>query len=217
MNTNPTAKRVLCYGDSLTHGSDHQNQKSTRFPINIRWTGILQNELGMDYEIIEEGLSGRTTDLDDPKKPGRNGLTYYQSCISSHLPLNLIVLLLGLNDLKNRFQKTPHQIAQSLLSYFTATKNVYLDKELPIPTILLLSPPLIIQKNVPTDYDISDGNTKSKQLSSEYEIIAKDQKALYFDLATLDLPLSADGLHPNSEGHKIIGSKIAELINNLNL
>jgi lysophospholipase L1-like esterase len=71
MNTLPSAKTILCYGDSNTWGQTPE--KSGRRPANIRWTGVLQAELGSEYYVIEEGLSSRTTDLDYAKKPGRNG------------------------------------------------------------------------------------------------------------------------------------------------
>ena len=69
MNINPKAIRILCYGDSLTFG--HDVETDTRFNALERWTGILQKTLGVNYEIIEEGLGGRTTDIDDPKKHNR--------------------------------------------------------------------------------------------------------------------------------------------------
>ena len=75
MNTNPRLTRILCYGDSNTWGKAPDLQNLHRYTAQERWTGLLQAKLGDQYEVLEEGLNSRTTDLDDldPAKPGRNG------------------------------------------------------------------------------------------------------------------------------------------------
>ena len=97
MNTGPNAIKVLCYGDSNTWGRDPHG-KGIRYPVNVRWTGLLQSKLGHDYDIIEEGLGGRTTVIDDPKREGRNGKTYLRPCLETHSPIDVITLMLGTND-----------------------------------------------------------------------------------------------------------------------
>ena len=71
MNINPNAATILCYGDSNTYGQ--KPDKSGRYAADVRWTGRLQNALGGDYYVIEEGLSSRTTDLDYDPRSGKNG------------------------------------------------------------------------------------------------------------------------------------------------
>src|SRR5476651_2205463 len=103
MTTNPNAITVLCYGDSNTWGQ--KPDKSGRYPADIRWTGRLQQLLGNGYYIIEEGLGSRTTDLDYDKKSGRNGKIYLIPCLESHNPIDVVVLMLGTNDLKIEFDR----------------------------------------------------------------------------------------------------------------
>ena len=74
-------KRILCFGDSNTWGFDPGTR--TRFPADVRWTGVLAQTLGSDYVVIEEGLNGRTTRWDDPMETGRNGMTYLRPCVES--------------------------------------------------------------------------------------------------------------------------------------
>src|SRR6056297_2207238 len=105
-------KRILCYGDSNTWG--YVPLTGERYDETVRWTMLLQEKLGGDYKIIEEGLNGRTTVLDDPLEPGRNGLTYLGPCVQSQSPLDLVVLMLGTNDLKRRFSLAPEEIAMGL-------------------------------------------------------------------------------------------------------
>ena len=47
--------RILCFGDSNTWGF-RPDQSFQRYSHDVRWTGVLQEELGELYVIIEEGL-----------------------------------------------------------------------------------------------------------------------------------------------------------------
>ena len=67
---------------------------------------------GREWMVIEEGLGGRTTVSDDPIEGAeKNGKTYLYPCLMSHRPLDVVVIMLGTNDLKARFNKTAWEIA----------------------------------------------------------------------------------------------------------
>ena len=54
--------RIVTYGDSITYGwAPNPNPPSTRYDFEDRWPGALQKALGSNYQVIEEGLDGRTT------------------------------------------------------------------------------------------------------------------------------------------------------------
>ena len=103
-------KEVLCYGDSNTWGYNPITKE--RYEKDERWTGVLQNALGNDYHVIEEGLNGRTTVWDDPIEGFKNGKTYLIPCLETHKPLDLVIIMLGTNDLKKRFSLSAYDIAQ---------------------------------------------------------------------------------------------------------
>jgi lysophospholipase L1-like esterase len=112
------AKRVMVYGDSNTWGwiPVEKGVPSTRYAEGERWPGVLRATLGGDYEVIEEGLNARTTDVPDPTLPrvtgaGVDGSAYLPAALASHLPLDLVVILLGTNDLKAMFDRSPLRIA----------------------------------------------------------------------------------------------------------
>src|SRR5215472_14719247 len=114
MITSPTATTVLCFGDSNTNGMPSDDENYVRLPADVRWTGRLQDLLGADFAVIEEGLSGRTTDVDYDERPGANGRTYFLPCLQTHHPLDVVVIMLGTNDLKTQFHRTAADIANAL-------------------------------------------------------------------------------------------------------
>jgi len=209
MNTNPKAKRVLCYGDSITNGYDPEID--TRLDVSKRWTGVLQNLLGNEYEIIEEGLGGRTTNLDDPKSLNRNGLDYFSACIGSHLPLDIVVILLGTNNLKERFSQASAQIAQSLIKYIQLIKDCCTEDEYSLPRIILISPPAIIGKFIPRDWDFNGAEAKFNQLASMYKQVANENNVEFIYLSTI-LPSKKDGVHLNESGNKQLADMIHKYI-----
>ncbi len=79
-----TMKRILCYGDSNTWGYDPLT--TDRFDANTRWTRVLGKSLGGAYEVIEEGLNGRTTVWDDPIEGFKSGKDYLIPCLEFTSP-----------------------------------------------------------------------------------------------------------------------------------
>ena len=105
-------KNILCFGDSNTHG--YNSKTGGRFTVEERWTKLLQRKLGDDYYVIEEGLSGRTTSFDDPVFEGLSGLNAIYPCMMTHEPLDLVIIMLGTNDTKDRFNANGFIIGKGL-------------------------------------------------------------------------------------------------------
>lgn len=214
MNIKST-KRILCFGDSLTFGKVPGPTK--RYPADIRWTGVLQGLLGDRYEVIEEGLRGRTTNLDDPESIGRNGLTYFQSSVLSHLPLDLIIILLGTNDLKARFNRNVAEIASAIKEYRNAIHFACKYLEEKEPKLLIVSPPYVDEVHVPSEWGYSGSEVKSKMLGQELSKAALDINAGFINLSLIVEPSKLDGIHIDEAGHSkvahVLASKITEIIN----
>lgn len=209
MNSNPKALRILCYGDSNTWG--YIPGTGERFESSLRWTGLLQKILGERFEIIEEGLNSRTTVLDDPKHEGKNGETYLKPCLQTHYPLDCVVLMLGTNDLKERFGRTVEQIAQGIEALIAIIQNVEYNygKE---PKIILLTPPWIDESIEGDSGNFRGAGEKSKQIGDLYKKVAEKHTIEFIDIAQLVSPSNIDGYHFDSESHKDIAKIVAEKI-----
>lgn len=212
MNTNPNAIRVLCYGDSNTHGTIPKTFK--RYQTNERWTGILQNNLGDNYEIIEEGLDSRTTNIDDPKHKGKNGFTYLTPCLQTHFPLDIIVLMLGTNDLKYRFNRDSQSIANGIQCLINEINNIVIEEEEKLPKIILICPSKLnedVEENKGKD-KFEGGELKSLEFPKLYENIAKKNNLIYINLQDYINPSIIDGLHFEIPEQHTIAKLIGEQI-----
>lgn len=218
MNTNPKAVKVLCYGDSNTNGT--KPDRSGRFAANERWTGLLQKQLGDDYYIIEEGLGGRTTDLEhyNPDKPSRNGLVYFKACIDSHMPLDIIIIMLGTNDLKTIYNRSTEDVAQALKQYPEYTDKYCSDRNLKRPRIILVSPAYMNEKAPkfvesmpkPGVYDEISAE-KSKQFAAPIKRTAEAANCEFFDAAPVT-KTGDDGCHLDGQSHENLADSFTKKI-----
>lgn len=211
MTTNPVAKTILCFGDSNTWGQ--KPDKHGPYPVDVRWTGLLQRALGDEYDIVEEGLGGRTTDLDYVRKPGRNGRAYLGPCLESHLPISLVVLMLGTNDLKIEFDRSPTDIANAI----EGLVNLIAEKTSGQAQILLVSPILIddtasdFAKNYIPEYYDHESTVKSQHLSAAYEAVAQKLDCDFLD-ASIVAQAGEDGIHFSPEAHASLARVLTEKI-----
>ena len=207
MNTNPKAKRVLCFGDSYTWGY-RPLTNHLRFNSNVRWTGVLQEKLGDDFEIIEEGLNSRSLDSNDPRpgKEGRDGSKYLIPCLDSHDPVDLVILMLGSNELKENYGKTAEQIAdileRSFVDVILIRKSQFNSNN---PKLLLIAPPIIDDT---TEYARSH-KYKTEKAKKLNEILRKkyirSEKLIFVDSNDYVEP-GDDGVHIDETSHR----KLAE-------
>jgi lysophospholipase L1-like esterase len=199
-------KTVLCFGDSNTWGFDPATR--TRFPPEIRWTGVLAESLGPEYRVIEEGLNGRTTRWDDPIETDRNGLAYLRPCIESHQPLDLVIVMLGTNDLKQRFGLSASDIAQSAAGVADAAYRFANGPKGTNTAVILVAPPAVTTL---TDLDqlFAGAVEKSRQFSHFYRLWAGRMNLPFFDAGSVIVSSESDGIHFEADEHRKLGEALA--------
>ena len=206
-------KTVLCYGDSNTYGYNPEN--GLRYGEDERWTGILKSLLGPEYNVIEEGCNGRTTIYDDPLEGWKNGKDYLKPCLNSHKPIDIIILMLGSNDLKNYFGASSRDIANGVGILADIIKDFTLLKQGFIPEIILVSPPLIGPdiKNSPFNDAFDDtAISRSKEFKAEYSRVAEEKGCIFFDAAPYAIPSPLDSLHLTKQSHKALAEALRKKI-----
>lgn len=193
-------KRVLCFGDSNTYGYDGENDG--RFEEGVRWTSILQELLGNDYAVVEEGHNGRTSVWDDPVENRLAGLTYLWPCMDSASPIDLIIIMVGTNDTKNYFNCSAPSIARGCGRLVEMAQKSEFGRDKKAPEVLLVAPILLNEENgAPHIFDKA-ACEKTKEFPKEYKLVAELFNCHYMNAQEFAGPGRADGIHMDPEGHK---------------
>ena len=203
-------KNILCFGDSNTWG--YSPVDGTRYPLDIRWTGVLQKSLGSNYRIIEEGLNGRTTFINEDERPLRSGSDVLPIILESHRPLDFVIIMLGTNDLKVEFNLSVEDIAQGAKTLCEMVLNSeYLADN--IPQILLVSPTHIGSTIIPDQEEFfNKARGQSLQFAEYYEKAAAELGVHFLDAAKIVKVSEVDGVHWDAEQHVKFGKESSNLI-----
>ena len=207
-------KRLLCYGDSNTHGTppmSHNNQQE-RFGTGDRWTGHLKNLIAPKWEVIEEGLPGRTTLHNDPVEGDHmNGLTHLPVSLHSHRPLDLVCILLGTNDLKARFKVSPLEILLSLRRLAQTVTCSNAGPNQTSPKVLIVLPPFIQEVGIFSDI-FCGGNKTALQMKKLAPEFFKENNLIWMDAGEHMEVSPVDGVHFDIENHQKLGKAVAKVI-----
>ena len=208
-------KQILCYGDSNTWG--FMPGTGERYPESVRWTSVCQKALGEAYRIIDNGLNGRTTVFDDYYSDYLNGKKSLGYILVSQKPLDLVVLMLGSNDLKYTGAVGAATGADELVRMLLNADGIYRVSQ-PIfpngPKVLLIAPPLVAEEitELRPDSTLVRGGKESKRFAELYQNVAKARGVYYLDAALYTEPSLVDCVHITAESHTKLGLAIAEKI-----
>ena len=198
-------RTVLCFGDSNTWGYVPASE-GERFGPDVRWPGRLQALLGDGWRVIEEGLSGRTTVLDNPLTPYRNGRDYLIPCLESHKPLDAVVVYLGTNDLSDRYAFTPLDVARGAASLCALARASGCGPDGGEPEVLLLGLPALGETLPET---MRQAPAKAAELPRCFALAAAEVDVPLLDLAPLVRYDPGDGIHLDAAGHAAVAEAVA--------
>ncbi len=206
-------KHIVCFGDSNTHGycADPSDTADggNRFNEDERWTCVLQKLLGDGYLIIEEGLSGRTTVFDDPIHGDLAGLDYITPCLMSHEQVDLLIIMLGTNDTKDRFCASPEVIGIGMQRLIRKAQSTLCWSEKG-PNILLVCPPPIGDQLKDPAMGVHCAE-RSRGLPKTFADAAALTGARFMDAGDCDFN-KIDFMHLSRKGHDQLAHKLAALI-----
>ncbi len=207
-------RTILCFGDSNTYGAVPTLARvgRHRFAPGRRWTGVLGRQLGSDWEIVEEGHPSRTTVRDDPIEGGhKNGLKALPISLESHMPLDLVILMLGTNDLKHRFAASPGDIADSIEVLVRTIQRSEAGRGGSEPRVLLVSPPPIQEVDWIGELFLG-GAVKSRKLTAKLEDVASRCDAAFLDAGAIIESSTVDGIHLDDDAHRALGTALAAMV-----
>ena len=205
-------KTILCFGDSNTWGLDPITDG--RHPYERRWTTILQRELGEKYLVIPEGLNGRTTVWDDPIELHKSGARYLPPCLATHAPLDLVIIMLGTNDLKARFSVPACDIAAGvgvlvdIVRQSNCGPSVGCDPGGAAPKLLVLIPPEVRRLTGFAEMFCGARETSLK-FPAAFREMARERDVPVLDIGRTVHFSDADGIHFEADQLNTLGSLVA--------
>jgi lysophospholipase L1-like esterase len=206
-------QQVLVYADSLTWGIIPGTRN--RLDFDARWPGVMELALidsGHPVRVIEDCLNGRRTAYEDPFKPGRNGLTGVEQRIEAHSPLAVIVIMLGTNDFQSVHPHTAWHAAEGVAAIVRAIRRAPLEPGMPIPEILVVIPPMILEPKGPIAAKFAGALAKCVGLAGEFRRMAADSGCHLFDSAEVTGASIVDGIHLDRDQHAALGQRLASIV-----
>jgi lysophospholipase L1-like esterase len=217
-------KRILVFGDSNSWGFAPcgPNERTTRYDASVRWPSVMAARLGASVEVLEEGLSARTTDLDDfqivlpsvhLKGAAFNGAKFLPAIVATHLPLDLVIVMLGTNDLKTRFKRSAHEVATAAIGLARLIEQCEggVNTVYPTPKILLLAPPpLGTTFHDPEEW--AGSREKSLELGPALREAALAAALPFLDTGEIITTDGIDGIHLTAESQQKLGEAVAEKV-----
>lgn len=204
-------KTCLVYGDSNSHGTPPIADLGVdgRLPKAQRWPQVMAAGLGPDWDVITDGLPGRTTVHEDMVEGGaRNGLAVLPAALHAHKPLDLLILMLGTNDLKHRFSVTGYEIASSLFRLVRCAQI-----EGVVRKIMVVSPVPVVETGTLAEA-FTGAEVRQMGLAAELQKRAEDAGIAFFDAGQVAVVSPIDGVHLDAAAHQALGqAMVAEVTN----
>lgn len=215
---------IMCFGDSNTWGTVAKKRISDpnlRYGRDVRWTCILQDDLGDEYAVSEEGLGGRTTIYTAaPEFPYKNGLVMYEGCIKTHHPLDLIILMLGTNDIHLPWKLPGEELGTGIRTLVEITKAhpEWGRNENTVPEILIVAPPVVVpscpegRTEVYPQFFGEYGTEMSRRFPEVFRAIAEEYGCHFLSSQDYAHADKNDGVHLDAESHIRLGHAIARKV-----
>lgn len=211
-------KTILAYGDSLTYGADPAG--GPRHAYEDRWPTTLEAGLGGKARVIAEGLGGRATAYDDwTAAADRNGARILPTLLASHAPLDLVIIMLGTNDLKPFVAGTAAIAARGARRLIEITRGHFAAVDEPVPQIILVSPPHVVEtsnENMLSNFGgIEHLLRESHDFARHYRRHAEETGVAFFDSATVAKADPRDGVHLDPANTRAIGEGLVPLVKSM--
>jgi lysophospholipase L1-like esterase len=205
-------KTILCYGDSLTWG--YIPDGTGRHALGDRWPMVLQAEIGPAVHVVTDGLNGRTTAYDDHLSGfERNGAKTLTTVLGTHFPLDLVIIMLGTNDMKNFICGNAQGTKRGIQRLIEIVRTAPYQMDAQIPEILVISPPALTPiDDLEFQRTFEHGVEQSSLLAGLYEDAAKFADCGFFDAGSVARTSPLDGVHLDADNTRAIGKALAPIV-----
>lgn len=206
-------KTLLAFGDSLTWGADPET--GLRHPRQYRWPEVLKVELGLPVDVLSDGLGGRTTCYDDHTGPAcRNGARALSVALAAHMPLDLVIVMLGTNDLKPVHGGRAEAAFTGMRRLAEIVETFPYKPRASRPRLMIVAPPPCVAGD---SGQIAGGRSiaESQRLAPLYRKLAAELGHDFFDAGSVANASSIDGVHLDAANTQVLGQALAGPVANI--
>lgn len=203
-------KTILVYGDSMTWG--YNPRDGSRYAYERRWPQVMQAALGSGFRVIEEALNGRTTVWDDKFRDGRNGKAMLPALLESHAPLDLVILMLGCNDLQPYRGVSAAEAARGCAVLVELIQKSLAGPPGKSPQTLLIAEPAFRPTAGLMEIVFKDNRAESAKLAGYLQTVARSLKCHFFDASKVIVTSEVDGIHLEESEHAKLGQALAPVV-----
>lgn len=208
---------LLTFGDSNTHGTPPivDRAEYRRFTSGVRWPTVTHAALGAGWDLVEEGLPGRTAQYDDPVMGAiMNGRPALRMALQSHGPIDVMTVMLGTNDVKTRFASTPAEVVAGVAGLLDVAMSAEYQTRHGGFKILLICPPPVIETG-PIATEFWGGAARSQALPPLYQALAQSRGVGFLDAGKVIAVSPVDGVHFDEAAHSLLGAAVADAVRDL--
>lgn len=206
-------KTILCYGDSITWGTDAET--GGRHAFEDRWPNVLQKALGPSVQVVADGLRGRTTGYDEHLAAcDRNGVRILPTTLYTHAPLDLVIIMLGSNDMKPAIAGTALAAMQGMRRLVEIVRlNATRDGTSEPPAVLIVAPPPLSETANPEFAAMFAGGVEqSRMIAGFYADLADVEGCGFFDAGSVAETTPIDGVHMDAANTRAIGRALEPIV-----
>lgn len=184
--------RIMVFGDSNSFRPE---------PSKRSWPKLLEDKVPLHLNVFNESCDGRTTRYDMGE---RNSINVIGKKLTSHTPLDYVVVMLGTNDVKNKYgPPSPTEIAEGMRQLIEIIENHGGCAKL----ILLTPPPL---GNV-TSGDLAGAKLRIPPVVAEYRLLSMNRDIRLIDIHSIleiSTDLESDMVHLNAVGRRKVANAV---------
>lgn len=215
--------QILCYGDSNTWGPIARYYDAgipaPRYDAQTRWPRVMQAQLGDGFEVCEDGLGGRSTIYTREGLEWKSGELYLLPCMRAHSPLDLVVVMLGTNDLQINQEITEADLPVGISRIADLVLgDSFSGRDVKPPKLLIIAPPEIRpsapegRTEVYAKFRCDIGRSLSLKFPEVYAKVAQEKGCYFLNGQDYIQPCPADGVHIDGESHIRLGTAAAAFI-----
>ncbi len=208
-------KTIVCFGDSNTWGY-MPGTDALRFAPDVRWPGVMRAALGDGFTVIESALNGRTTVFDDPLMVDRNGRRHLPTVLETHAPIDLLIIALGVNDLKQYFNLRADDIAAGagVLAQLALDSDAgpQVDGGRTSPGVALVCPVRPVAAREAFGHKFDGAVERSADMPRAFAEVAQTLGVPWFDAGAVAKADDLDGVHLDADAHAALGRAMAEFV-----